>query len=670
MNKRGKWLAACVFAVVLSACGGGGGESGGGGDSSTGLIPAAGPLGETLAIDALALRPLAAGSVWRYRGRTDLGANPARKYTSRVSQTSGSGGSIEEALYLVYGDDQSTQQVRSSAGTIFVRQTLDLFGTNRPETIETMELRSPVRRGDRITLFERSTRGIGGDIDGDSLEDTADIAAYSEVVGIETVALAELGVQRSAVRVDVTVLVRLHRSSDGATEPVINSVESTWYAPGIGPIRRTVTQAATAGVGALDTDEVLIGWQGSDDGLGLGTLQPIEIPGTATLMPDVLAAARAGDRALLATRSVDALDLQQLSIFVLSSDGRRLAVGAARGLAYDPNVGRPVMASAGSEAVLLHPFVNASDRLSVRWHRLSTQGTEVEPAKTVDLNAAAFQPHETFGNLQAAGDGSTIWVLWRTVNSPFDVSGSLMLQAFDASGAPLSAAKQLQELSSTRLGSKPQLGAAGGRAVVTWATVANADTSIKHATVDGINGTPNVRDTGINTGARTDDIGAVSHFPVVTPTRTAIVWNGPLFTHAGNQGPLPNGDERGVWLDAAGGPVRTPGTANLDEELFPATWTAGLPVGRIHLSTQDGVLAVSEAEGRVSAEALTDERYLLLTEISSSAPTLTAGPVRQGRFTFDNAVFGALSVDHVLVLDGGRYLVCGSGGRVGVVYWR
>ena len=238
MNKRGKWLAACVFAVVLSACGGGGGESGGGGDSSTGLIPAAGPLGETLAIDALALRPLAAGSVWRYRGRTDLGANPARKYTSRVSQTSGSGGSIEEALYLVYGDDQSTQQVRSSAGTIFVRQTLDLFGTNRPETIETMELRSPVRRGDRITLFERSTRGIGGDIDGDSLEDTADIAAYSEVVGV---GLSRWPIwhsfpEEARSRSTSTVPLRLRRSSDGATETVVDSVEGTvTFAPGIGP---------------------------------------------------------------------------------------------------------------------------------------------------------------------------------------------------------------------------------------------------------------------------------------------------------------------------------------------------------------------------------------------------------------------------------------------------
>ena len=166
---------------------------------------------------------------------------------------------------------------------------------------------------------------------------------------------------------------------------------------------------------------------------------------------------------------------------------------------------------------------------------------------------------------------------------------------------------------------QPQLGAAGGRAVVTWATVAN--TTRRSSTPPLMGSTvPRTSRHGINTGARTDDIGAVSHFPMVTPTRTAIVWNGPLFRRAGNQGRLPNGDERGVWLDAAGGTVRTPGAADPNGGC-PRTWTAG---SSAHPFVDKTVLRRSARTRDVQRRALTDERYLLLTEISSFAPTLTA----------------------------------------------
>jgi len=173
------------MALVLSACGGGGGGSAGGnggGDSPTGLVPATPALGATLLADATTLRPLRAGAEWQYRGTRQSGTSVLNTYATTTRHAAAAGGGVNETQQGgIAGPEPDSVTISAEGGRLVAREGGAFLGLPAGEQLVTVELRSPVRVNDQITLIDRS--GLpAGDLDGDRLDDTSQVAAWSRVV--------------------------------------------------------------------------------------------------------------------------------------------------------------------------------------------------------------------------------------------------------------------------------------------------------------------------------------------------------------------------------------------------------------------------------------------------------------------------------------------------------
>lgn len=511
---------AALVALALAGCGGGGGGEGGstGGGSVTGLIPAAPTAGAVLHADASALLSLRPGAEWHYRGRQSDGV----RFGVLVNHT-GTASSATISRRSTANDDNDSISATSSAGLVSARETLQLSTTAPAEEISYPLLRSPVRQSDQLVQIDRTGVPTGVDFDGDRVLDTADVAAYSVVVGNEAVDLPDLQRSVTALRVDATYMVRVKKSSDGQNLPVISFFESVWYLSGVGVVRRTASEPGP-GTSRLETDERLVYWDGLGEGMGALPPRQVRAAPTDAALGLAWSAVRVGNRALVATaldRSSFADVNAGLALSALDAAGNLLASRSYPALrpGFRP---QPLLPSGGGVALLMAELGGYADPFNTVNLRLRRFDTSAEPVG----DAAGFLlpvSNVLEDRFAAAADGQKLWLLWVDFETA-SRSVRLWLRAFDSAGVPLAPAQLLASRTGMASISAPynalQLGAAAGRLMATWTDAGG--TTMSYAVQAG-SGAPIVRSLGpIVTG------GLPELRPLLSDQRQVLAWRGAL----------------------------------------------------------------------------------------------------------------------------------------------
>lgn len=348
-------LAAAGTAALmgLSACGGGGG----GGSSPSpaplppgpsSMIPPAPALGDVLHADAAVLRPMAPGMRWTYAGTRTNGAVVGR-YDSDLRIEAAAGGVAEKAWQVFEGGHDTTTLTLVN-GTVTATETLDLGAG--PQSVAAVELRSPVRANDQITVLERFGVLTSVDVDGDKKADTADLAYYRRVIANEDVELPALGQTLRAVRVDDTAIIRFHRSSDGAAIAPVTTTGSTWYAPGIGVVRRTLAEPPVNGQ-SDQYDERLQAFDGLSSGAGaLMHTRPDQPALQGLLGQTLMAAAAVGDRVLALLRHAPGGGQAVLRLAVLDASGHVMSSRVLDGISATQDA-EPLLIGGDGQALLV-----------------------------------------------------------------------------------------------------------------------------------------------------------------------------------------------------------------------------------------------------------------------------------------------------------------------------
>jgi hypothetical protein len=462
-----RWLMA-IACASLSACGGGGGgggdNNGGGGPTLSGLMPAAPALGKTLAEDAASLRPMREGASWRYRGSYTkyLGATPETYETTTTQSQVSANGATED-----HSDDghqgAASYAVNISGGEVSSPVFITFTSNSPGENIKAIELRSPVRVGDQIPLWDRHFADVGVDVDGDSKPDALDTAAYVRVIGEETVLLDDLPPQR-AVRVDVTQLARVTPSSTGQPGVVLTGLQQTWYVAGMGIVRQ-LTRLPSDVSGDTVTDERLISWDGLDQGLGALPRQSLTIPQDNAVYPgqpltgqfDIRAFPTRSGALLLSSSPTDRLMLAS------TLDTRGRVTGSVELPASVNFSGQWAFAD---ERLV---WISEQGRDAVAMSVFDERGVAIGavPGHTLDLRGGhlavqVFRP-------TVALDGGTLWLLFhRSYYDPApgaSPSSETVLRAYNLGGQPLSPEMIVDGPQSQGVHS---LSAAQGHVLVAW----------------------------------------------------------------------------------------------------------------------------------------------------------------------------------------------------------
>ena len=174
-----------------------------------------------------------------------------------LSQTAGSVG-LTELTNNPFGIGGGTQTVRIDGSTIVNIYDIELTDDIVIGNHVSVELRSPVQQNDQYIVFERNGFNFGEDVDGDGRSETADVAVFRRVVGLED--LNVRGVTfAGTVRVDT--MTRLRLIPTGGTAPATGEfIQSDWYAPGVGIVKR---QARVMGSTLpVELEEELVTWDG------------------------------------------------------------------------------------------------------------------------------------------------------------------------------------------------------------------------------------------------------------------------------------------------------------------------------------------------------------------------------------------------------------------------
>jgi hypothetical protein len=329
--------------------------------------------------------------------------------------------------------------------------------------VQAIELRSPVRVADQYVLWDRHYDDAGTDFDGDGKPDALDTAAYARVIGQETVTLPNLPPQR-AVRVDTTQLVRVTFSSNGKRSEVIRGVQQTWYAAGVGIVRRT-TAVPSEIRGDTVTDEWLVSWDGIGTGLGALPPSPLLVPqgnpvhaGLQLKSDFRLKVFGMPDHVLLLQESPD--NFLQWIASTMDVQGRITATRLIPG--WRPTTGQ--WAASGDRVIWLEEAGLTQLQLTV----LDARGMPIGApgGLTIDLLGGHVSGRVT--NLDVALDGQTMWLLFdRSYHDPApgqSPSSELVLRPYDLKGQPL-APEMLIDGPQARVHT---LSAAHGRALIAW----------------------------------------------------------------------------------------------------------------------------------------------------------------------------------------------------------
>jgi hypothetical protein len=670
------WTRRCGWLVLLALCacggGGGGGDSGGGGDRGggdpqplglTGLVPAAPALGDVLVGDATQLRPLRDGALWVYQAQPADGM----AFSSRV-EVSGTGTTFTETTLGPFGEiDVATVTIAN--GTVTVREGIDVSLSGVPENISYVELRSPVRQGDQITLFERQAVQLGVDLDGDKVNDRADVAAYSRVIGWEdTVLPAPLSRTVRTVRLDVTLLLRVTGSSNGVVQPILSSAQSAWYLPGVGIVRIRTTEPSASSPGPIDSDEILSAWDGVTQ--GLGALSPIEARLPAGGQPPValvgppLAAAGLGDRAVVVNSVNGDNALSGVTVSMVSARGQTMSVNTVPGLSTmrPVHVARTGPARSGliwSEAATVAGLGIVS---RIRMLRLDAQGVPLDAVPGIVL-ADGVDGTE----IATAYDGTSMWAMWSRYDVPSqDIQ--LVARAFDANGVP---ASPIVVLGAARNGGQTtlRLTAQPGRVFATWGQnlsfSGGGKFDLRVATFDA-GGLLRSNSLGETDFVSIEALSWARLTPMLAGNAAVVAWGAPVFSNAGFGVDM---RPRGVTLTAQLTPtLAPPGTP--DEQRLAALALVSAPVALSAAVGDRVVIAQTTYDLDRSPQQLPNDELQIGFAMPMSP--LTASSFTIMRWRAQSALqqyFGKLH--HAVSLDD-RVLLLGyqtSAGMMAVVAW-
>ncbi|MBL8329667.1 MAG: hypothetical protein JNJ71_12490 [Rubrivivax sp.] len=657
---------------MLAACGGGGDASApagpvaaGGATASTpgtaaeaprssksGFIPAAPQAGETLHADAALLRPLRDEALWVYRGIKSSSSGKAAYSTFR--QTITAAGAFEERFSSPLDNASSVQGIQISGGAVQVRDNLGLPAGAAPASI--VELRSPVRKDDQITLADLTGITLGEDLDQDKKADLIDLGVYSRVIGNENVELPELGRTVLALRVDVTATARIQLSSRTQPEPAVTVLESTWYAPGIGIVRQTSSTPASGSNGAVETDERLQYWDGVATGAGLVPSAPVSRSGGASSIGPWLelpfAAVRNGAQAfVLSSRGgLPVRPDRGVVLSVLDQRGRVLHNVDHQDLDLAATAQPEIMALGDGVAMTFtEPGVYADPYMleNLRMVRFDAQG---QRSGSHWLASGALP-----GTLKAASDGQTVWVTW--VEPGFTAGATrVMVQGFDARGVE----RSLPQLLETRNGFEPAtigISAAANRALVTWRAPHGTGVDYRQAVIQpGV--APAVAT--LETGALTLDRQSAQPVPRLSESLAALTWYNPLRQATG--GSTATTLPRGVVLDASSNARRAVAGA-ADNETLPLP--AHEPQAAAMNVEASRLLWSAAGAARVRSEDLVDDRYLDFAALRPETGALSAAAVQMKRYRDRSPASGyfgnVAAVRQILAFDD-RYLIVGHDG--------
>ncbi|HEY1090683.1 MAG TPA: hypothetical protein VGE47_06300 [Burkholderiaceae bacterium] len=648
---------------LLSACGGGGGGGGsssgnGSGGSNPGpasMIPAAPALGQTLFEDATVLRPVQDGMRWIYDGKYGPSI-----YSSDVRIASEPTG-LQETAWNVFGDGSDISGIKIENGTVTLTELVNFGASGLTETLATTELRSPVRVGDQYTALERNGLALNQDIDNDRVNDKADVAGWSRVIGLEDVDLPALQRTVSAVRVDNTIAIRIQRSSDKRYEATQWITQSTWYARDIGIVRRTLSAPGTGAAGAVEYDERLRAWDGLTRGLGaLLHARPAQPASSYTAYP-ALKALAVGDRALVLSGLSDDRGEQGLRLTVYDRSGRFLKTVPLPVSKVAVN-NQPQFVNCGAQACLLTVSSDVFGALSAPLlMRFDKEGTAQGPVDGIAVTLGGFGA----SNHLATGDANGLWVMWLARTAPPGGSGpvELRLQAFASDGSPRFTHQVLEPGSLFTTATPLSLSSNGVRVTATWRWPVFPRYQYKYATVTAGTAatTKLMHDSQSPAPGNSFQLRALN----VDDDNLALFWPGTLFS---NSNPS-SSSWRGLQLNNGTGPVRST-TDSPDNELLPSSWIMDgySPMFAAH---SGAVFMLSQGVGKLSADSVSDSELLQLIQITpGSAALASAQPIRTLVPANDSYIPFTFRASQMLAFED-RVLIFGtSTNTVGVAFRR
>lgn len=485
--KQGRWAAAFVIVLGLSACGGGGGGSSDGTvavpvpptPATSGLLPAAPAPGASLHADAGTLRPMRAQARWTYRGvDRPFGATGAQiGYTNVLTQLAVNGGMQEQASNAFNEGPDNSGTLVIEGGTVRQRETLELMPGLQTEVLDLIELRSPVRLDDQYTIYDRRIGDIGSDLDGDKRNDGMDLAIWVRVLGEETLDLPN----RLQVRtVKVAMSARLRPVySGGSSASVSEIVQTAWYAPNLGVVRQQLEMPGESQpqVRRVVTEE-LLSWDAGDQGLGPTEVQNGVAPAGSDLagqaLPAPLDVVGFDTHAVVLGNVPGQYPAYGVAVTQLDARGR---VQAARSYRYAELFSstwatQPRLLRVGQELKLLA----LTDR-GVAMRGLSPDGQQLALAAPVLLMTAPLYQDAMGQSYRPAAGGERIWLSWLSYPQNLPDGGhssSLLLQGFDAAGTARTETRVLMSGSTPSILTGASLAASGERLLVSWGVLGNS----------------------------------------------------------------------------------------------------------------------------------------------------------------------------------------------------
>lgn len=646
-------LLVVALATALGGCGGGGGGGSGSGTTPapgptptppppsavSGLVPAAPTVGATLYADAASLRVLRAGAVWRYHGVEKPAGELApdfNPYTNIVTHAA-SGSGVMESGTRPFNDEGESNPIRYEGGAYISTNQIAFSADGPAQAVDVIELRSPVKVNDQYASIDKHIADSGTDLDGDKVNDALDVAVYSTVIGEEMLDLPNRR-QVKAVHVDTRLRARVKYSKSGAFSPVYESLQSTWYAPGIGIVKSRLEEPnGTAGLPNRVVTEILENWDGLTQGLGHTDTVVAAAPAGSSLSGPPLQ--YVGDVVGFDTSAVAIGQIPNQpsneGLAVAQLDARGTVVAARSYARTDLFPGtsffsEPRAIRVGSEVRL---FARTGNQQLSMVSLDATGQRIVRPAVQV-LNDAQMGNDNDNGSYRVASDDAGVWIGW--VRATWDGQTSqrwLVAQHVDANGLALGPVSTVTPPASIDL-SRLDMALDGSRLAFSW-YASNLQPSWRLAMID----------TG--TGASVTDQVLGITLDNCRFLNTVALQPGLAMTCSDLSG------IGAVRLDPNGNPILLPG-ATLQTSALQAPWL--LPIrgnAGVYGGASGQLIASVVQSGQFWPEGRSDGSFTTLFETAGAGPLAASEPRLLARIS------PAVHVQS-LVRVGNRLLVIGA----------
>lgn len=665
-------LCASLFAAVgaLAACGGGGGGAGTSAPTPaptpaaavSGLLPAAPAPGAVLAADATTLVVQRPGATWTYHG-TDAPYGPAQSvttYVNVVTHVQASGGVTEHSTNLFNGGADDTSQ-SLAAGTLSTPDTIQADPNQAPEPVTITELRSPVRTGDQVTVFDRRVADSGYDYDGDGKNDAIDVAIWTRVVGTEVIDLPNRP-GTIAVRVDTSESQRVHYSASGTTSDVYTAVRSVWYAQGLGVVQSRLDTwgATTTSVRAITT-ETLDTWDGLTEGLGYKPTTALVVPAgesAGQAVPAAIDVARFDDHAVLMSYIPGAVQVEGITLTSLDRDGHVLSSTNQHSTALVGAWMTPQkLLRVGNELRLVTMLDSGMTLVG-----LDAQGQARTLAPTVLVPNPGWVSDVDGENCQSAVGGDRIWLMWlaRREDTNGNTLGDLTLQSFDASGQPMTSPVVLLAGANPQAIGQMRIAAASDRAIASWSVLGNGGYQ-SYAVADSSTGAVLATKRLTPAPVATANVSAPAYArltPLALGPGLALVFDSDTTW----------GELAGVALDGSFDVVRATAGATLGSEVISPAWMEPVPDPAVVTAFAGDVLLATAGNVQVWPDDAQTTRVTTVSELAPAGGALAAtAPALLARVPVPGGDFLVPWSDRLLLISSPGYQ---GGTASSTVVWR